>query len=95
VRDAYVYYRVDPLNAAAAAACADRLLQALAAHCAQSPRRLQRCDDASTWMEIYPGIADWSAFAQALPAAFGASGLPAHIVGERHLECFVTPAPGG
>lgn len=84
----YVYYRIDPAQAPLAAARIDALLAALAAHCVTPPRRLQRCDDESTWMEVYEGIADRAAFAAALHAAAAAQDCAAFIQGERHLECF-------
>ncbi|MDO9467765.1 MAG: DUF4936 family protein [Thiobacillus sp.] len=84
----YVYYRIDPAQAPLAAARIDALLDMMAAHCSAPPRRLQRCDDASTWMEVYEGIADVAAFAAALDAAVAAQGCTAFIQGERHLECF-------
>lgn len=84
----YVYYRIDPVQALLAAARIDALLGAMAAHCATPPRRLQRCDDASTWMEVYEGIADQAAFAAALHAAVAAQGCRVFIQGDRHLECF-------
>jgi len=88
VKDAYVYYRIDPAQAGVAASRIDALLSALAAHCRQPPRRLHRCDDRSTWMEIYEGIADFAAFAAALGAATQAYDCTAFTLGERHLECF-------
>lgn len=84
----YVYYRIDPAQALLAAARIDALLAAMAVHCAMPPRRLRRCDDASTWMEVYEGIADRAAFAAALDAAAAAQGCAAFIQGERHPECF-------
>lgn len=84
----YVYYRIDPAQALRAAAGIDAMLVTMAAHCRVPPRRLQRCDDASTWMEVYEGIADRAAFAAALDAAAAAQGCAAFIQGERHLECF-------
>lgn len=84
----YVYYRIDPAQAPLAAARIDALLGTMAAHCATPPRRLRRCDDASTWMEVYEGIADRAEFAAALNAAAAAQNCAAFIQGERHLECF-------
>lgn len=86
---AYVYYRIDPLQAGLAAARIDALLETMATHCSQPPRRLQRCDDAATWVEIYEGIADFAAFAAALNAAVQTAGCAAFTQGERHLECFL------
>lgn len=84
----YVYYRIDPAQAPLAAARIAALLAAMAAHCSAPPRRLQRCDDASTWMEVYEGIADRAAFGVALHAAVATQGCMAFIQGERHIECF-------
>ena len=84
----YVYYRIDPAQALLAAKRIDALLDTMAVHCATPPRRLQRCDDASTWMEVYEGIADRAVFAAALHAAATAQDCTAFIQGERHLECF-------
>ncbi|MDP3420888.1 MAG: DUF4936 family protein [Thiobacillus sp.] len=89
---AYVYYRIDPAQTMLAAARIDALLAVMAAHCNAPPRRLQRCDDASTWMEVYEGIADRAAFAAALDAAAAAQDCAAFIQGERHLECFAAAA---
>lgn len=88
----YVYYRIDPAQAQLAAARIDALLGTMAAHCLTPPRRLQRCDDASTWMEVYEGIADVAAFSTALHAAVAAQGCTAFIQGDRHLECFTAVA---
>jgi hypothetical protein len=88
VKSAYVYYRIDPVRANLAAARTNGLLSIMAAHCSQPPRRLNRCDDATTWMEIYEGIADYMAFAAALNSAVLAFDCAAFTQGERHLECF-------
>ncbi|MBU1395430.1 MAG: DUF4936 family protein [Gammaproteobacteria bacterium] len=88
MKHAYVYYRIDPVQASLAAARIDGLLSAVAAHCGQPPRRLSRCDDSVTWMEIYEGIADYAAFTAALNSAVQAFDCAAFTQGERHLECF-------
>jgi len=93
VKHAYVYYRIDPLQAGLAAVRIDTLLKTMATHCSQPPRRLNRCDDAATWMEIYEGIADFAAFAAALNAAVQTAGCAAFTQGERHLEFFSAPDP--
>lgn len=92
MKSVYVYYRVDPARTELAAARVDALLGSLAAHCSQPPRRLSRCGDAATWMEIYEGIADLAAFAAALEVAVADLGCAAFTVGERHLECFSSPS---
>jgi hypothetical protein len=88
---AYVYYRIDPTQARLAANRVDALLDAMAAYCSEPPRRLERCDDAATWMEIYAGIADFAAFAAALDVA--GVDCAAFTLGERHLECFSSADP--
>jgi hypothetical protein len=87
----YVYYRIDPAQAALARSRIDALLAAMAPHCGQSPRRMQRCDDASTWMETYLDIADLGAFTDALNTSCEALDCAAFVAGERHLECFALP----
>ena len=84
----YVYYQIDPAQAELARSRIDALLAAMAPHCGPSPRRMQRCDDASTWMETYLGIADLGAFTDALNTSCAALDCAAFIAGERHLECF-------
>ena len=90
---AYVYYRIDLAQAAVAAEKIDVLLGTMAARCSQPPRRLARCDDPATWIEIYEGIADYAAFATALSAAARDSNCAAFTQGERHLECFSATDP--
>lgn len=89
MRHAYVYYRVAPGRAALAAARVARLMASVAGLCAVKPRRLVRCDDAGTWMEIYEGISDWPAFDAALESGVSALGIRDLLDGPRHLECFV------
>lgn len=84
----YVYYRVDLSQAGLAAMQIDRLLLAMAPHCGRPPRRLARCDDPSTWMEIYENIARLEPFLAALQTAVEAHGCHAFIREGRHLECF-------
>ena len=74
-----------------AAAQIDALLNTMTSHCSQPPRRLNRCDDPATWMEIYEGIADFTTFAAALDGAVLSFGCAAFTQGERHLECFSAP----
>jgi len=93
VTSAYVYYRIDPKKAPLAAARIDALLGAMATHCGKPPRRLQRCDNAETWMEIYEGIADFAAFSAALNTAVQTFDCATITQGERHLECFSAPDP--
>ena len=86
-------HHIGPVQAGLAGARIDGLLSTMAAHCSQPPRRLNRCDDAATWMEIYEGIADYATFAAALNAAVQTFKCAAFAHGERHLECFSAPDP--
>ena len=91
MKQAYIYYRIDPEQADLASACIASLLTAMAKHCSQPPRRLIRCDDPSTWMEVYEGIADFPAFSIALKQAALEFDCVAFTDGDRHLECFAEP----
>lgn len=93
MKHAYVYYRIDPIQAGLAARRIDALLDALARYCSQRPRRLRRCDDPTTWMEIYEGIADFAAFSAALDRAVLDLDCAGTTMGERHLECFSASDP--
>lgn len=91
MRHVYIYYRVDPAQADAAARAVDALFVALSPLCAAPPRRLTRCDDPALWMETYENITDFAAFRTALDAAetgLAASGI---AVDTRHRECFSAP----
>ena len=90
---AYVYYRIDPEQASLAATRIDALLNAMATHCSQPPRRLARCDDPTTWMEIYEGIADLATFSATLNVTVQTYHCTEFIQGERHLECFSANKP--
>ena len=93
MKSAYVYYRIDPAQAQRATDRIDALLRTMEAHCSEPPRRLSRCDDAATWMEIYAGIGDFATFSEALHAAVRDFGCESFTRGERHLECFDEPEP--
>ena len=84
-----MYYRIDPAQMQLAAGRVDALLNAMAPYCGAPPRRLNRCDDATMWMEIYEDIADFAAFSVELRTAAQNFDCAAFIQGERHMECFV------
>jgi hypothetical protein len=65
----------------------------MAEHCGPPPRRLIRCDDPATWMEIFEGIADFKRFEAALNACAETFNCAAFTRGDRHLECFVPANP--
>lgn len=87
----YIYYRIDPQQTEIAQSRIDTLLEDLADYCSRPPRRVIRCDDPETWMEIYEGIADMKAFTTALRAATQAHRCSDFTPEARHLECFVAP----
>ncbi len=87
----YIYYRIDPAQADAAARAVDALLALLAPHCSAPPRRLARCDDPALWMEVYADVADPLAFARDLDDALRTLDCQRFIAGERHLERFCLP----
>ncbi|WP_024303776.1 DUF4936 family protein [Pseudogulbenkiania sp. MAI-1] len=82
----YLYYKVAGFDAD----LHRRLLalqQELGARCGVTARLLRRRDDPSTWMEVYEGIVDDTAFAAALVEAEQRHGISA-LVGARHAEWF-------
>lgn len=91
MRHTYIYYRIDPAQAATAAHAIDTLLDALAPYCSVAPRRLARCDEPTLWMEIYEGIADVSAFIRQLDDTLRQLKPERFIVGKRHPEHFCPP----
>jgi hypothetical protein len=93
VRHLFVYYRIDPTQAAAAARAVDALLVQLAPYCDTPPRRLARCDEPELWMEVYEGIVDFASFARQLDEAVRVLDCHRFIEGERHLESFCVPQP--
>ncbi len=89
----YFYYRIDPAQADLAATRIGLLLNAMAPYCSQPPRRLSRCSDPATWMEIYESVADLEVFSDALDRALRTINCAEFTLGERHRECFTEPAP--
>ncbi|KAA3653785.1 MAG: DUF4936 family protein [Proteobacteria bacterium] len=87
--DLYVYYRVAPDRQTEAADAARRMLAAIEATTGIAGRLQRRADDALTWMEIYPSVADCAHFSAMLDDALQASGLRDCIDGDRHTERFV------
>jgi hypothetical protein len=91
----YVYYRVaaDTPDARAAIAA---LVADVEATTGISGRLLARCDDPSTWMEVYEPVPDASAFGRALAACVERSGAARVAAdGVRRIEHFAAlrPAP--
>lgn len=80
----YVYYKVPPSERAGQWLAVQQLQARLALLCQQIELQ-QRCDDASTWMECYLGIADRTLFQQHMHAALQAV---SHPWPDRHEEWF-------
>lgn len=83
-----MYYRVVPEDAAAARAEVATLQAALAPCCGSPPRLARRCDDPTTWMEIYEDLADASAFVAAMADRLEEAQLDTLRRCQRHVECF-------
>lgn len=82
----YLYYKVAHFDAG----LHRRLLalqQELCTRCGVTARLLRRRDDPTTWMEVYEGIADDTAFAASLAEAAERHGVSA-LIGARHAEWF-------
>jgi len=89
----YVYYRVTRDDAAARSAIAS-LQAAVEAETGIAGRLLARCDDPSTWMEIYAPVADAPAFARRLEELAQCHRAAAIACeGRRHAECFAPLRP--
>lgn len=82
----YLYYQV-AVPDARLRQTVQALQQELCARCGVSARLLRRRDDPATWMEVYEGIADDTAFAATLAEAEQRHGIAA-LSGPRHAEWF-------
>lgn len=58
----YVYYRVDPARVPSLRLEIDQLFETMHRQSGVRGRWLQRCEDPSTYMEVYEGVADEPAF---------------------------------
>lgn len=94
----YVYYRVDGDPVAARAKIA-ALIAEVEARTGIAGRLLARCDDPSTWMEVYEPVRDAAPFARALAACVRRVGAAVVATdGIRRIECFAglgTPSARG
>jgi hypothetical protein len=84
----YIYYRV--AQPARARALVRDIQAALQSRTGIVGRLLMKREDPSTWMEIYEGVADASAFEQCLAAEVRAVDFAAVLEcgNRRHMECF-------
>ena len=87
----YIYYRVAPSEATRVRAVVDAVQSALAQDAGIQGRLLRRDDDATTWMEIYEGVADRLRFEAALERLLAQYNFVDCLAPEacRHTERFV------
>lgn len=88
----FIYYRIKAdLDVPPARARVRAMQAALAARIGVAGRLMERRDDGVTWMEIYEGITDPTAFDSALGVETAAHKLADLIEpgSARHAECFV------
>jgi hypothetical protein len=79
----YVYYRLPSERVAEVRTLVDSLFDEIEKRCGVRGRWMRRRDDASTYMEVYEGVADEAAFEALLEREGAKLGVP------RKLERFV------
>lgn len=79
----YVYYRVDPARVEAVRGAVQALFDAIERDTGVRGTWMRRRDEATTFMEVYEGVADEPAFEAALARGSAAFGL------ERKTERFI------
>jgi hypothetical protein len=80
----YVYYKVDPKRLPEVRAGVKRLFSALERECGVRGRWMHRRDDPVTYMEVYEGVKDTTAFEGVLARESAGLGL------QRRTELFVS-----
>lgn len=84
----YVYYRVAADTAESRALIA-ALMAEVEARTGISGRLLARCEDPSTWMEVYEAVVDANAFLSALDGSVRTNGAASVAInGRRTIERF-------
>ena len=79
----YVYYKLDPARAAALRVTLEKVFDAVEKAFGVRGRWMRRRDDPSTYMEVYEGVRDESAFEALLERETAALGL------DRRTERFI------
>lgn len=79
----YVYYRVDPARIEEVRARVARLFETVARETGVHGRWMRRCDDATTYMEVYEGVRDGAALESLMARETADLGL------DRRIERFV------
>jgi hypothetical protein len=80
----YVYYKVDPARVEALRARVETLFERIEREFGVRGRWMRRRDDASTFMEVYEGVVDGTAFEAVLEREAAALGVA------RKVERFVS-----
>ena len=86
----YIYYRVQPEQAAACESAVQAVLSSVRAATGVAGRLMRKRGEANLWMEVYEGVTDDSKFEWELAEAAGRSGMQAFLLpgSGRHIECF-------
>lgn len=86
----YIYYRVEPSQAAACNEAVRKLLDTVHQRTGIRGRMLKKRNEPLLWMEIYEGVADEAKFEWELAESVAAAGIqPLLQAGSsRHTECF-------
>ena len=79
----YVYYRVDPSKLGELRVAVEQLFRAVERETGVRGRWMHRRDDATTYMEVYEGVADGAAFDALLEREAASLGV------DRRVERFV------
>ena len=86
----YIYYRVQPKQAAACEPAVRAVLSSVRAATGAAGRLMKKRDEPNLWMEVYEGVADDAKFEWELAETTGHSKLQAFLLpgSGRHIECF-------
>lgn len=88
----YIYYRIDPLQAAAAAQRINTLLRSIRQATGVSGRLMKKRGEPNLWMEVYESVPDSETFERELTVAMCTLNLNSvdflQAETSRHTECF-------
>jgi Domain of unknown function (DUF4936) len=86
----YIYYRIEPVKAAACEARTRELLNSMKIATGVAGRLLKKRGEPNLWMEIYEGIADDAKFEWELADAAGRLNMQEFLLPgtARYVECF-------
>jgi hypothetical protein len=86
----YIYYRVQPGNAAACEQAIRSVLSSVRETTGIAGRLMKKRGEPNLWMEVYEGVMDGAKFEWELAEAAGRHGILAFLLpgSGRHVECF-------